>query len=707
MKTLLNNIAWVFVSLLLFAACADENEALPEVGGDTITLKLENRKLSRSATNGEDKYNENTLAKIDVFIYKQGETDNCLSYSTGLAVTAGGTVQIKVPSALKNAPFTVYVIANLGAEFDYSNKSLSALQAGSISADFSLEKQNNFIMDGLKNVERIEGLNGQALVVELDRAASKITLAAQVDKEVTDASGQVWVPLLSNMKISFYKGVKNSHVNTEYQPFTTGAEDYIGEIMRDANLPTSDGKYTHIPFYSYSNNWANNTDNESYLLLTLLWKHKSAGNDAVNYIPYYYRIPINKENKELVRNYWYNIDLKVSILGSEIVTKPVELESTCKIIDWSSVAMDADLTSPKYLVVDEYNVVMNNLEEYTVKYASSSPISFQLKRVWRYNPPRKVGSQVFDDSKAEEIYDITEKVKADITFKDNGNGTFTITHKLLNDGKSNNEKNHFFRPWHFEFEVLSEHFSNTGEGEEVEVTQYPAIYIVADHNSDGVNNRFINANDGKNTLKGDTYDFLSDLSDLQVTNNWNLNQYVIYTTVLGNSYTGYVVGDPRDFSYINYDGMVSMDNGKTLTYYYPAKKEGAENIIAPAFRIASSWGQSPALAFDLARKRCAAYQENGYPAGRWRMPTEAEIKYMASLSQEFDKENGALRKDGFIPMLLNGTYWVSSGKGYSSGRGTLENDPGVAHARCVYDTWYWGNKSIDNKGQFVWGDERR
>ena len=38
------------------------------------------------------------------------------------------------------------------------------------------------------------------------------------------------------------------------------------------------------------------------------------------------------------------------------------------------------------------------------------------------------------------------------------------------------------------------------------------------------------------------------------------------------------------------------------------------------------------MSFAQAEKRCAAYQENGYPAGRWRVPTEAEIWFMANRS---------------------------------------------------------------------------
>ena len=70
-------------------------------------------------------------------------------------------------------------------------------------------------------------------------------------------------------------------------------------------------------------------------------------------------------------------------------------------------------------------------------------------------------------------------------------------------------------------------------------------------------------------------------------------------------------------------------------------------MIAPVFKIASSWGvvTSGSINYVQAQKRCASYQENGYPAGRWRIPTEGEIEFIVSLSNM-----------GYIPKLFGGDY---------------------------------------------------
>lgn len=114
-----------------------------------------------------------------------------------------------------------------------------------------------------------------------------------------------------------------------------------------------------------------------------------------------------------------------------------------------------------------------------------------------------------------------------------------------------------------------------------------------------------------------------------------------------------------------------------------------KNIIAPAYMFNSDRGGRPGnngVVYENAAKRCATYQEAGYPAGRWRLPTEAEL-YFAYCLQHMD----------VIPHLFNGGagYHASSGNVFdwtNNGNGTTFQAPGndVHSIRCVYDIWYWG-----------------
>jgi len=109
------------------------------------------------------------------------------------------------------------------------------------------------------------------------------------------------------------------------------------------------------------------------------------------------------------------------------------------------------------------------------------------------------------------------------------------------------------------------------------------------------------------------------------------------------------------------------------------------NLIAPAFYIGSGWAAIPAnsINWENSQKKCATYQEAGLPAGRWRLPTEAELMFI------FDRQN-----DGTIPALFNNTaqYWVASGWYYQGGTLYEETSSTATHTpRCIYDLWYWGD----------------
>ena len=99
------------------------------------------------------------------------------------------------------------------------------------------------------------------------------------------------------------------------------------------------------------------------------------------------------------------------------------------------------------------------------------------------------------------------------------------------------------------------------------------------------------------------------------------------------------------------------------------------------------------MSYANAKKRCASYQEDGYPAGRWRIPTRAEIEYMVMLAD-----------DGKIPELLStdSYYWGSNNTAYrADGRTSTSN----SYIRCVYDEWYWTDTC--DKTTFTWGDKER
>ena len=238
-----------------------------------------------------------------------------------------------------------------------------------------------------------------------------------------------------------------------------------------------------------------------------------------------------------------------------------------------------------------------------------------------------------------------------------------------------------------------------------------------------------------------TYYLGSSPSDLSNSNNKNTNMYIIETSVLPTegSISSYMLGDPRSKDINNLNGTKSSFNttnlsnaatwtnqvlslkdwdgtDRDLKYYYPVGMDAAfDDVIAPRIRIASSFGSTQYLSYYDAFRRCASYQESGYPAGRWRVPTKAEIMYIAQLNA-----------NGKIPLLLGSdsgqsAYWCNSGyvvveknqTPYYVGSKTNSNvDSGHTYVRCMYDDWYWGESNRARLPEakyntFTWGDQPR
>ena len=151
-----------------------------------------------------------------------------------------------------------------------------------------------------------------------------------------------------------------------------------------------------------------------------------------------------------------------------------------------------------------------------------------------------------------------------------------------------------------------------------------------------------------------------------------------------------------------------------MTYYYPTDfTSRTENMVAPKFRVASAYSVTYAkevTTIETAKGRCASYQEDGYPAGRWRMPTKAEYEFIVYQSYK-----------GRIPVLFDTSqnYWCAHGYGKPNNQGKISMNgtvnsngelslDGGASIRCVYDEWYWEDylKGTD-KVPFTWGDRQR
>lgn len=639
----------------------------------------------------------------------------------------------------------IYAIANLPTAVTLPDvTSIDNLKAMELTADFVEEKndqfvskkQDSFVMDGKADVTLVRANMAVTGTVELKRAASKIEL--YITEVVGTATGENEIQWISNpagMTVSFYKGVKRGLVDGKIN--TLASSDYFDatrmsfDAVQQGGNPT--GHYAQeLPFYSYSSDWEDNTSTTAYMTLEVPWQIDSdkdgVPDPGAEFKTCYYMVPLNLEGMEFVRNTYYRVKLAVRILGSFVPDIPIVLDPSYVIVDWGTKDINTSLEDFKYLVVDEKFKEFFNKTTCTIGYSSSSAITVTVDSVTypSYTTGKYVGNK--ETSSKLNGYTIPQN---EIT-----NNTFTL-HHLLTDVIAN------YVPYTIYLTVKNE----DGMEEKVTMVQYPSLYMsmgpgddifvngyfarvkdatmpgaiaYAANASNGRAGRYYsfdhnsNGNSGRPTgdnlphvkaSYGNVYSFIAN-EELAITGTTNV--YVTafnesnstYKDGTGNNAATYTyrIGDPRvasgwnnntdDNSSLARRLTAQTSNSRTRDYWSDASQiqvaTTERNIIAPAYKISSAYALLLELTYDSAKKRCATYQEAGYPAGRWRLPTEAEIMFVRN----------NLQANGKIPNLFVPTarYWASSGR-YVNGANISSDNSNDVVCRCVYDIWYWGDEA--------------
>ena len=767
MKRTILHIATAVMMLAIFTACESEDLRTTFGGGNAQSIKLllnaQGDEITRavSRSDGNNAYGEDTIATADVFFYTADGTllyDVAKENVTLSAPDANGVVTATVPMPSNNTDLTqaakVYVMGNRQAtdgQVANTDKSEAALRALKFTTDLAAvpTAATTFAMDGTGDIT-VTG-NEISGTVELVRNAAKITLTVNLPDTLI-ADGKTYKPQTDNITVTFNEGVK-----------TFGVESDAFDVEQRAGT-TDNGNtpVTFAPFYSYPTTWETGDDNEPYFTLHVPWGETNADGSVTTYKTYHYRVPINKTHFEndgktlaLNRNHWYQVSVNVGVLGTPEASDEVELTANYEVKPWGNLPIGANLLDFKYLVVDQERVEIYNQNSASVAFASSHPVTLEIISIkkWDYSTEDGTELNYAPSSTATDksvvaanatptngSRKLLTQCKVDAVTGDNPNkGNIELNHVLINqdantnadvDGNGNNFDDHDYVSYTIVVKV-----SNGFYEEEITFIQYPEVYVTAYPNSDyegdttgwneedyeNDNNNYLGGlyingkqfGDSNNSYYGYAY-------YLGAASNENPNMYVITTTALSDGST-FLIGDPRKTDYdlildngnnwsttatAIYDGT----NNRKLKYYYPTNNSSeTENVIAPKFRIASSYGVAQGQSYDNMRRRCASYQEDGYPAGRWRMPTKAEMEYVVRLSAQ-----------GKIPKLFNdekdnptGDYWCAHGVAYPLSTGTvnLVADDGSAHSvRCVYDDWYWGSEpavTSANRSPFTWGDQPR
>lgn len=680
---------------LSLVGCAEDSELVYQ-GAQQLSVKplILDNKVSRATTASDASLNEDKLYNFNIKMF--GEYNECKvdkTFTTGLQ---SGKEEVIAKNNWK-------VEKKLQEGNTYSVKSVAnATGSGDVQTDEDIWKPYDatsnsskmFLMSSIQDY-KVTKEPTQTISVNLARAAAKIALTIHVDVEGYTAGQAKWQ-------------LKNYNAKTTIFGSNSESELKDGELVETQG---ASGEYT-VTTYSYATKWDDDTKAPAiYLQVPLTADGKTEMN--------YYKIPVRdpkatgEDAKKLNRNTIYTIDAKINNKGgsSEIgyITAGKVVYDVLPWSDGGTTDIDANTS---YLMVTPKVVYMKNVDEdMSVTYKSSSPVKILSKKVY----------YIDNEGNTEEYSEgYKETVKETVTY--------TTTEQVWVPGYWDYEKNKYIKG-HNEYKEVEK-----TKLEDVPFYPYPTK-IELQNEKDGDNlggkivinspipkNRFSkyivltleNAEGTKATVKYkqspliETQNFEGQYSS-RSKSGWvtpenlggtkrdikNNGDYAYYARYVEKGYYGIKLKEfynGRSWEDINNNRMyiIQVSSTKNSTYNIAHPIAGAngyssDNVVSPAFMIASQLGAiyTNYLNKEDAPGHCKTYREvdvNGNKYDNWRLPTAAEIKFIADFQKESYKTNNNVEKKPIKTVLTGKYYYTMDGESIDTGMSVS----GTA-IRCVRD----------------------
>ena len=601
------------------------------------------------------------------------------------------------------------------------------------------DDEDLFFVMAADSVEVALNTTGQYAIdaeVPLKRLASKVTVEFTFEECIDDKDIK-WVPQYQEdqagadeARVFLSNGIEHTTIGgpltrdlvadgwgTATQPLGNGNRDifeYAYDFLLDID-PDENGKIA-AHYYTYPISMEEGDDNQPYLKLVLPWYgyvNRAAEGQTPVWVmakqkEVYYKIVLPHETIS-EPNMIYEYDVTVNIVGNEKEVMITGEEYRVK--DWSSdQAIDNNVGLGRYISLDipkdTYDMYGNKVE---ILYVSSGEVEISQLQIY---------DQVLTGNAPVDRYYINGGPTSYVnpynqnTTDDNNNrlpnwvtiqGTQLVVDHTLHTALDNSVN---ISPFTFVVTLHLKGVEGTQFDRTVTITQYPPIYAqtILTQNYSTVwlnNNQYIQA---QTRVENNNGDYLGTVG--QNGGSTARTRTVVNVTTLANMdatiYTSKgvgapVIGDPRvrlgDKYPVNPldsdESWTSDDLGASANSYiadYLYADVAKSNVIAPKFMLASGYGSCAGTKTNWIYnvERCASYQEDGYPAGRWRLPTEAEIVFVYTLAHDL----GLLSN----PFYDQSHYWSNSGRNYYNRN--FNEDPGNYSSRCVYDLWYWGDDPV-------------
>lgn len=684
----------------LLPACTADDDLAPAVKpaeGLTITLETPGV-LSRATTEpGSDILSENTISQAQLLIFNSDGRRTPDGYRS-LEFTDDKTEAVIATGDWKNnaelfdkgagATYDIYVVANAHGG-STSLKDVETLDGllSAVDEDADVWKMKNadiaseptgkrFAMSGVSRSFAPNSKDDECTIsVQMERLAAKV----EVNITFSDEFNEKFTPtgFYSSLRNYATRGLWRSDKEVNLKNTDRGiagnrADDpMVAALENDFVAGTA-----KLVLYTYPTNWGGDVLQETFVLLNMPGRYQEEGAASGEHkLSNYYKIPVRLGDvtaHQLNRNTIYRVYVKIDRMGQPQVDKPVELKPAYEVIPWRTVTIDVDGGNLNYLELLKEEIIMKNIDESLEQYfTSSSPVTASITEVYYYD---KYGAKQTISNYGR--YGISASPES-------GNfGNLTI--------KSNIPSNNGIR-------YIKVTVTNGQDlSKEFTVKQYPLEYIVTvpgwySYRTDFRSTYEVMGNrktwndnfQSKVYTKGSIYTYAWYRGELKY-NYWYGYYYWEWDT--SSNPTNVQLGEKQSSNPNN--NMYFVRITKTSSEYvlsvpavdadgYTERSSKNNQLVAPAFMIASQLGTVYPQSFPSAQEHCKQYAEKSL-AGEvyedWRLPTEAELKII----DRYQNTDGSV-----IDEVLGGRYyWAASGKAYETQKGT-EGTKDEAYIRCI------------------------
>lgn len=531
MKKIFNLLTIAAVSVLLHSCHEQEHFEVPM--NEDIVLSL-----SASATRAADTDVESYVDHVDIFIFEDesGAPKSKTHYERRQVNNARQlTLNAKRSTFDKDAKYHVYLIANSYIqESEFSgitehSELLNKKQEDPMVYLTGLSYENvnvpkYFLMDAIAT----DGSSNSPVVLNNGNVADNTQLSATLRR----AAAKVQVTITAADNVAFKNFASDVSDGGLYYIRNLSYDAYLLDEAKDDEAieakvrttskgdteyfawhPETDSKKVTLTVYAYPNHWSNTSilEHETCIVVNLPMTY-TEGSTVMDYPNSWYKIPMTND-QTLRRNNYYEVNITLDRPGASTESTPEVVDPIYYAVeDWT--VQDINVggeDKPAYLMVNHTELEMRNisLDNSTLEFASSSPVTISIKDAYYYN---KYG-----------VKTSVNGVTISATTDGGIDGNITVN--------SPNPTNNTIR--YFTLVVTNQE----GISKEIAVEQYPLVYITNIQSYYSYRSDFLSASgDPTGTATADHYEDRSDYSRFGIgyngsSYNYNSNSFFLSKVV--------------------------------------------------------------------------------------------------------------------------------------------------------------------------------